>query len=109
MTMAVLETRAKEIFAEHGVEGFVGSPGFIQRCSSQERLKRVKLWGQAGSAAQAFRQGDRCMAEKLSELATTMAQRTFTTWMRPVCSTGVIQVRPTLLLGGDGMCADLRP
>jgi len=43
MTMDVLETRAKGIATELGVEGFVGSPGFIQRWASRHRLKSVKL------------------------------------------------------------------
>jgi len=70
MTMAVLETRAREIATELGVDGFVGSPGFIQRWASRHRLNSVKLWGQAGSAAEAVRQRERRMAEIRSELAT---------------------------------------
>jgi len=69
MTMAVLETRAREIATDLGVEGFVGSPGFIQRWASRHRLKSVKLWGQAGSAAEAVRKGERRMAEIRSDLA----------------------------------------
>jgi len=69
MTMAVLETRAREIATELGVEGSVGSPGFIQLWASRHRLNSVKLWGQAGSAAEAVRQGERRMAEVRSEPA----------------------------------------
>jgi len=70
MTMVLLETREREIVTELGVEGFVGSPGFIQRWASRHRLKSVKLWGQAGSAAEAVRQGERRMAKIRSELST---------------------------------------
>jgi len=70
MTMAVLETRAREIATELGVKGFFGSPGFIQRWASRHRLKSVKLWGQAGSAAEAVRLGERRMAEIRADLAT---------------------------------------
>jgi len=69
MTMAVLETRAREIATDLGVEGFVGSPGFIQRWAFRHRLKSVKLWGQSGSAAKAVRKGERRMAEIGSDLA----------------------------------------
>jgi len=70
MTMAVLETRAREIATELGVEGLLGSPGFFQRWASGHRLKSVKLWGQAGSAAEAVRLGERRMAGIRADLAT---------------------------------------
>jgi len=69
MTIEVLETRARKFFTDLGIEGFVGSPGFIQRWASRPRLKSVKLWGQAGSAAEAVRKGERRMAEIWSDLA----------------------------------------
>eukprot|EP00168_Porphyra_purpurea_P018752 TRINITY_DN7135_c0_g1_i1.p1 TRINITY_DN7135_c0_g1~~TRINITY_DN7135_c0_g1_i1.p1 ORF type:complete len:534 (-),score=5.13 TRINITY_DN7135_c0_g1_i1:258-1859(-) len=69
VTMAVLETRARDIAADLGVQGFAGSPGFIQRWASRHRLKSVKLWGQAGSAEEAVRLGERRMAEIREELA----------------------------------------
>jgi len=70
MTMAVLETRAREIATELGVEGFFGSPEFIQPWASRHRLRSVKLWGQAGSAAESGRLGEWRMAEIRAELAT---------------------------------------
>jgi len=69
MTMAVLETRAREIVSDLGVEGLVGSSGFIQRWASRHRLKSVNLCGQAGSAAEAVRKGERRMAEIRSDLS----------------------------------------
>jgi len=38
MTMAVLETIALEIAADIGVEGFLGSPRFIQRWAARHQL-----------------------------------------------------------------------
>jgi len=70
ITMVVLETRAREIATELGVEGFLGSPRFIQRWASGHRLKSVKLWGQAGSAAEAVRLGERRMAGIRADPAT---------------------------------------
>jgi len=55
MTMSVLEKRAREIAAERGVKGSLGSPAFIQRWASRHHIKRLKLWGQAGSVAEAVR------------------------------------------------------
>lgn len=68
MTMVVLETRAREVAAERGVQEFFGSPGFIQRWASRHRLKSVKLWGQAGSAAEAVRSGEQRLAESRAEV-----------------------------------------
>jgi len=70
MTMAVLETRALDIAADLGIEGFLGSPGFIQRWAARHQLKSVKLWGQAGSAAAAVCQGEQRMSQIRAELAT---------------------------------------
>jgi len=69
MTIAVLEARARKISTYLGIEGFVGSPGFIQRWASRPRLNSVKPWGQAGSAAEAVRKGERRIAEIWSNLA----------------------------------------
>jgi len=68
--MAVLETRAREIATELGVEGCFGSPEFIQPWASRHRLRSVKLWGQAGSAAKDVRIGEWRMAKIRAELAT---------------------------------------
>ena len=46
----LLEARARRIETDLGVEGFKGSPHFIQNWAERYKLHNVALWGQGGSA-----------------------------------------------------------
>jgi len=108
MTMAVLETIVLKIAADLGVEGFLGTPRFIQRWRRDINLRASNDGDRRARQRQLCVKGSSA-CRKYARSWGRMIQNTSTIWTRRVCNIGASQAAPTLRRGGDGEPAVPRP
>jgi len=108
MTMAVLETIVLKIAADLGVEGFLGTPRFIQRWRRDINLRASNDGDRRARQRQLCVKGSSA-CRKYARSWGRMIQNTSTIWTRRVCNIGAFQAAHTLRREGDGESAAPRP